>query len=72
MRLDQHTKMVSMVSTTCIYLKLSAVLNDNSLGSGSALTSHGFNLVHDIQALGDFSKDNMATIQPRGIDLYNR
>jgi hypothetical protein len=59
---------------TCSFIQLdylsddfSAFLDGNSLGSLSTLASHLFNRVHNVQSCCHFAKDNVLSIEPRGV-----
>lgn len=49
------------------FLELTTVNNGDFLGAFSRLGSIGFNLLNDIHALDNLSKDNMLAIQPRSL-----
>ena len=50
------------------FLELSAVGNDNLFLRGSRLRSKGFNLLDNVHAFHDRSKDTVLAVQPGGLD----
>ena len=50
-------------------LEFTAVLDNDSFGGLTALTANLLNFVDHVQASRDLSKDDMSTIQPRGVNL---
>jgi len=49
-------------------LTLATVRNDDSFRGLAALGAHGFNLLYDVHAFYDLTKDDVLAVQPRGGD----
>jgi len=54
-----------------VKLQLTAVCNHDPLGAFARLRSIGFNLLDDLHALYDLSKDDMLSIKPRSLGSTN-
>jgi hypothetical protein len=67
-RIERETR---LADTCYLSNNLSAFLDRNLLGRFTALASHLFNLVDNIQSLGNLAKDHMLSIEPRGVNGAN-